>query len=154
MHVDAIQEDVCKPEGRLISFRLHFPYDTLCFCISGFLPLNIPPSSSLAWLEAFPQSHLISKLHTTTRLHWTNFGCHFHYQDNGTTFCYHCASILHPIQIACVVLEIARTKVWMTFFEIWIESSSIKIFRKSRINGEKITRKRAVSQISAKAVLK
>ena len=61
VHVEAIQEDVCKPEGRLISFRLHFPYDTLCFCISGFLSLNIPPSSSLAWLEAFPQSHLISK---------------------------------------------------------------------------------------------
>ena len=55
------QEDICKPGGCLTPCRLPFPYDTPCFCISGFFYSNIPPSISLAWLKAFPQSYLMSK---------------------------------------------------------------------------------------------
>ena len=35
--------------------------------------------------------------------------------------------IAHPIQIACFMLEILRTEVWMEFFEIWIESSPDRV---------------------------
>ena len=57
----ALQEDICKPVGLLTSCLLPSPYDTQCFCISGFLSSDIQPSSLLAWLKAFPQSHLMSK---------------------------------------------------------------------------------------------
>ena len=55
------QEDICKPGGHLTYFCLPSPYDTPCFCISGFLFSNIIPSRSLAWLKSSPQSHLMSK---------------------------------------------------------------------------------------------
>ena len=56
-----LQEGICKPGGCLTSFHLLFPYNMPCFCRSRFLSLNIPPSRFLAWLKAFPQSHLMSK---------------------------------------------------------------------------------------------
>ena len=107
-----------------MSWRLSFSYNTTCFCISRLLYSKISHRKAL-WLVWKPPPKVIwcQKLHTTTQRKWPNSGCHFHYQDNGNMFCYHCASIMHPIQIVCVMLVIACTKVWMTFFQIWIESS-------------------------------
>ena len=38
-------------------------------------------------------------------------------QSYGTRFCHHCVSIAHRTQITCIVLVMARTKVWMTFLK-------------------------------------
>ena len=56
-----VQEDICKPGVRLTSFGFSFPYDTPFFCIYGLFYSNTPLSSSLDWLKAFSQSHLMSK---------------------------------------------------------------------------------------------
>ena len=58
---DDLKEGICKHGGCLTSWRLPFPYNAPWFCISGLLSSNITPASSLAWLKASPQSHLMSK---------------------------------------------------------------------------------------------
>ena len=70
------------------------------------------------WLGWKPSPKVIWCQKPKTRRQWPNFGCNSHYQDNGTIFVHHCVSIAHRIQIVCVMLVIARTKVWITFF--WI----------------------------------
>ena len=102
--------------GAFTSFRMYFSYDTPCFCISELLSSNIPPSSSRLGWNPSPKVIWCQKLRTATRQQYPKFGCHFRYQNNGTRFCHLCASIVHPIQNACVMLELARTNVWMTFF--------------------------------------
>ena len=100
-----------------------FPVICRAFVYPGSCPrISHRQARWLGW-KTSPKFIWCQNIHTTTRRKWPNFGCHFHYQDNGTRFRHHCTSIAHPIQIACVMLAIARTKVWTTFFEIIIESS-------------------------------
>ena len=102
-HCNVMQEDICKPGVCLTSFRLSFSYGTPRFCISGFLPSNIPPSSSLAWLKSSLQSHLMSKTsynNTTTMSQlrmpyslsrqWYQFSppLHIHFAPYSNCMCY------------------------------------------------------------------
>ena len=116
------QEDIYKYGGHLTYLCLPFSFAMTWVYISMFCPqiflcqalwFGWKPSPKVIWCQ---------KLHTSTQWRWPNFGCHFHYRDNGTRFCQYWTSFLKTIQISCAILAILCTNVWMTFIEIWIES--------------------------------
>ena len=93
------------------------------FCISMILSSNIGLSILLAWMKASPQSHLMSKTSYNNMTKMAQFRMPFslsrQWYKVSPPFHIH----IKTNQIEYVVLSIVHTNVWMTFFEIWIDSS-------------------------------